>query len=84
MIFFEPIISWFGTLAGRLALGGGIIATLFGWLMIHDHRIRKEATNATVANIERASNAAAEKAEKARRAVDAIPDSRLRDKYFRD
>lgn len=83
-MMFSPVIAWFGTLAGRLALGGGLIASFFGWLLIHDHGIRVEAKNATVANIERASNEAAAKATKARRAVDAIPDSRLRDKYFRD
>lgn len=76
--------DFFGTILGKFALGGGIIASFFAWLLLHDHKIKVEAKNATVANIERASDEAAAKATKARRAVDAIPDSRLRDRYFRD
>jgi hypothetical protein len=84
MIFLTPVITWLGTWVGRAAVGGGLVATFFGWLLLHDHRIRVEEKNVTIAHIEEASNVAAEKATKARRSVDAIPDGRLRDKYFRD
>jgi hypothetical protein len=38
--------DFFGTLMGKFALGGGIIATIFGWLLIHDHRVRVQERQA--------------------------------------
>lgn len=56
MLILNGIVAWFGTLAGRLALGGGLIASYFGWLAIHDHNIWNSAVADTNTKIEKVTN----------------------------
>jgi hypothetical protein len=69
MIFLTPVITWLGTWVGRAAVGGGILATFFGWLLLHDHRIRVEERNVTLANVSEGAKELDEKGIAARNAV---------------
>lgn len=61
--------NFFGSLMGKFALGGGIIATIFGWLLIHDHRVRVQERQSTIAKIDEGAKALNAKGLKARAAV---------------
>lgn len=75
------IADFFGTLMGKFALGGGIIATIFGWLLIHDHRVRVQERK----SIEQGAKALNAKGLQARAAVRTDGASeRLRRRYCVD
>jgi len=78
------IADFFGTLFGRVALAGGLFASLVAWRAWDIHEQRSIGEAQAQAQMEKAANANAKKAEKAARSVDALPDSGLRDKFFRD
>jgi hypothetical protein len=78
------LITFFGTLWGRVAVAGGIFATLLAaWVGFAWHFENKGAAQA-VAKIEQRNNANVEKAQAARRSVQGIPDDQLDDQYRRD
>jgi hypothetical protein len=78
------LIAFFGTLWGRVAVAGGIVATLLAaWVGFAIHYEHKGAAKA-VAKIEQRNNANVAKAQAARRSVQDIPDNQLDDQYRRD
>lgn len=78
------LIDFFGTLWGRVAVAGGIFATLLGlWFGFALHYEHKGAAKA-VAAIEQRTNANVEKAQAARRSVQGIPADQLDDQFRRD
>lgn len=56
MLILNGVIAWFGTLAGRVALGGGLVASYFGWLYVHDLKTWNSAVADTNTKIERVTN----------------------------
>ena len=78
------LIDFFGTLWGRVAVGGGIVALLLAaWTGFAWHYENKGAAKA-VAKIEQRTNANVAKAQAARRSVKDIPADQLNDQYRRD
>ena len=75
------IVSFVSGTLGKALLGGGIF--LAAWLFV---KVKYENQGAARerAKIEHAGVRNATKAAQVRRAVDALPDDRLRDRYFRD
>jgi hypothetical protein len=69
MIFLTPVLAWLGTWVGRAAVGGGLFATFFGWLLLHDHKIRVEERNVTIAKVEDSAKELDQQGIKARNAV---------------
>lgn len=78
------IADFFGTLFGRVALAGGLFASLVAWRAWDIHEQRSIGEAQAQAQMEKNANANAKKADKARQSVDSVPDSRLRDGYWRD
>jgi len=61
--------DFFGTLIGKLALGGGIIVFFTGLLLAHDHRVRVAERERTLARVDEGAKALNAKGLKARDAV---------------
>ena len=81
MPFLTSFGAWAMTLVGRCVLSGLAIGGAWLWVKLHYEsagRVKERA------KIERAGDLNAQKSEAARRSVDRLPDSRLRDGYFRD
>ncbi len=78
------IADFFGSIFGRVALAGGLFASFVAWRAYDIHEQRSIGEQRAQGQMEKQANANAQKAEKAARTVDGIPDSGLRDRYFRD
>ena len=78
------IADFLGTVFGRVALAGGLFASFVAWRAWDIHEQRGIGEARAQVQMEKTANANARKADKAARAVDAIPDDRLRDRFFRD
>ena len=78
------IADFFGSIFGRVALAGGLFASFVAWRAWDIHEQRSIGEARAQVQMEKTANANARKADKAARAVDAIPDDRLRDRFFRD
>jgi len=78
------VISFFGTFLGRASMVAALVASLLGWRAWDIHKQRSIGEERAQVQMEKKAHANAQKADKAARAVDAIPDGRLRDKFFRD
>lgn len=78
------IADFLGTIFGRVALAGGLLASFVAWRAWDIHEQRSIGEQRAQAQMEKTAHANASKADKAARATDAIPDGRLRDKFFRD
>ncbi len=78
------ILTGLGSPWGKLGVIGAIILALAGWRLSDLHKQRGIGEARANYKMEKAADANAQKANRARHSVDSIPDSRLRDKYFRD
>ena len=78
------LIAFFGTLWGRVAVAGGILAALIAaWAGFAAH-YKGVGESRILAKIEKATAANTEKAAAARRSVEHIPAEQLNDHYKRD
>jgi hypothetical protein len=75
------IIAFLVSPLGRIAAAIGIGLSM--WAFVKFHYEAAGAAKATE-KFQQAGERNARKAEAARRSVDAVPDDRLRDRYFRD
>jgi hypothetical protein len=78
------IADFLGSVLGRVALAGGLFASFVAWRAWDVHQQREIGETRAQVQMEKTAHANASKAEKAARTVDAIPDDRLFDAYFRD
>ena len=78
------IADFLGSVLGRVALAGGLFASFVAWRAWDIHEQRGIGEARAQVQMEKTANANARKADKAARAVDALPDDRLRDSFFRD
>lgn len=78
------MITFFGTLWGRVAVAGGIFAALIGaWLAFAAH-YRSQGESRVLASIEKRTNENVERASRARASVQNVPIDQLDDRYRRD
>ena len=77
------VLTWFGTLAGRVALGGGIVVAVLGLYGCEVSRQRGIGVEKERARVEKAGEKIDAKATKARRSAERAAPDGLRE-YVRD
>jgi len=78
------LIAFFGTLWGRVAVAGGILAALIAaWAGFAAH-YKGVGESRVLQKIEQRTTINVEKAQAARRSVETLPADRLTDRYRRD
>ncbi|CCB64483.1 hypothetical protein [Hyphomicrobium sp. MC1] len=78
------LITFAGTLWGRVAVAGGIFAALVtAWLAFAAH-YKAIGESRVLAKIEQRTNENVDKAQRARASVENLPADQLRDRYRRD
>ena len=75
------IVNFVSGTLGRVLVGGGIFLAAWLWMKT---KYENQGAQKERAKIEAAGVRNATKAAEVRRVVDALPDDKLRDKYFRD
>lgn len=78
------LIAFFGTLWGRVAVAGGILAALLAAWAGFAHHYRKQGESRVLQKIEQRTSENVEKAAKARQSVESLPADKLSDRYRRD
>jgi hypothetical protein len=78
------LIAFFGTLWGRVAVAGGILAALITAWAGFAHHYRQQGESRVLQKIEQRTTINVEKAQAARRSVETLPADRLTDRYRRD
>lgn len=78
------LIAFFGTLWGRVAVAGGILAALIAAWAGFAHHYRQQGESRVLHKIEQRTTINVEKATKARQSVESLPADRLNDRYRRD
>lgn len=78
------LIAFFGTLWGRMAVAGGILAALIAAWAGFAHHYRTQGESRVLQKIEQRTSENVEKAAKARASVETVPADRLTDRYRRD
>jgi len=78
------LIAFFGTIPGRVAVAGGILAALIAAWAGFAHHYKKIGESRVLEKIEQRTSANVEKAQAARRSVQDIPADQLNDQFRRD
>lgn len=78
------LVTFFGTLWGRVAVAGGILATLLAAWAGVAHHYRKQGESRVLEKIEQRTSENVEKAQAARASVANTPADKLSDRYRRD
>jgi len=78
------LITFFGTLWGRVAVAGGIFAALVTAWLAFAHHYTSLGESRVLAKIEQRTNENVEKASRARASVAKVPSDQLDDRYRRD
>lgn len=78
------LVTFFGSLWGRVAVAGGILAALLAAWAAFAHHYRQQGESRVLEKIERRTNENVAKAQAARASVANTPADKLSDRYRRD